>query len=706
LASGIGLVQGYPDGTFKPDATVSFDEAVTMILRALGYTDASLRGAWPTNYKIKAIDLGLYDDTSQQTGGADRGNVAIMLFNALGLQIVEVKEGVATPVTTGAKLLIDKVGTKVDMSEVPVKHFTYANIYDEDDALKTVIDLTPYLFQSVTYYKNKDGAIAYISEVHSDVYKGVITSNSALAIRVEDAAEKTKWFDVDEDTNFFFNGDMAVGTEVLDLKTDRTAEVTVVYEGSDVLGVIAWQSRVVRITQEYSSRTPLRLNGLGAGRINLPEDADGDLDLDALTVTGAASRLQDIKEDDIVHVYSADGDSFVKLLVVRNTDTGRMTQRNSATRGVFGGTTYNLSRYEGRSADLTTSQLGKTFDLYLDKDGRIFFMEESSAEVTENYAVYIGQATGEIAVDEFVATDKTIKTYPRVQLFTEGGSTVVYSLAVTVDNLDGTSSTTPKAFGDIKVYVDESNKIVFTTPSALTKTNLVEIELNSDGRLVSVNKVGTPYNDFDKDDMLVEAVYDVTASTVIFNVSDANTTNWRVIAPSALANDVEGAFDYSGFRVTAMTVTEGLETTDTYAVVTSIVEVRDGTKNVQKLTMFVNGVEVEYLTKALGVVDNDVIDTVVELSMDGDKVTGAVTVTNAAVKVNSIDSSRIRLEDGTIYTLDSNVTVYIVSDEEYEVGSLADIWKGDWVELYPETNGVKVIVLNLDLQAELEEASL
>jgi copper chaperone CopZ len=696
LASGIELVQGYPDGTFKPDATVTFDEAVTMILRALGYTDESLRGAWPTNYKIKAIDLGLYDDTTAQAGGADRGNVAIMLFNALNASQVEVKDGVATEVSRDGRVqkLIDKVGD-----------FKTATISTDDlDDMDSAIDLMPYLYHEIEYYENKAGEVAYVSKLVSKEYVGVVVEPSPSGkLKVEDAAEKTKEFNVTSATALFFNGDVADETEITDLATNRTAEVRVVYDSDNVVkGVVAEQSRVVRIVQEYSSRTPLRLNGLGTGRIDLPSD-DGDLDLDSLIVTGAVDTLQEIEEDDIVHVYSADGDSKVKLLVVRNTDSGRFTQRNSATRGVFGGKTYNLSRYEGRTADLTTGQLGDTFDLYLDKDGRIFYMEESSTETTETYAVYINQAPGKIDSDEFDDEDTVVDTYPRIRVFTEGGDVVIYSLAVTVDDLEGTTSTTPKAFGDVKVYLD-GDDIKFA--EILDGKDLVEIEINSDGRVTSVTKVTGTYDDFDKDDMLVEDVYDVTNSTVIFNVSDDDTANWRVIAPSSLANNAKGSFDYSGFRVTAMTVTEGLETGDIYAVVTSVVDYRDGSKNVKKITALLNGVEVEYLTKAFDDVDYDVEDKVVELTMDGDRVTDAKAVTSAAVKVNSIDSTRIRLDDGKIWTLDSNVAVYIIDDGDYTVGSLADVWKGDWVELYPEdSNGVKVIVLNLDVQAALEEAA-
>ena len=39
IASDNKLVNGYENGTFKPDATVTYAEATTMIVRALGYED-------------------------------------------------------------------------------------------------------------------------------------------------------------------------------------------------------------------------------------------------------------------------------------------------------------------------------------------------------------------------------------------------------------------------------------------------------------------------------------------------------------------------------------------------------------------------------------------------------------------------------------------------------------------------------------------
>ena len=49
-----GLIKGYPDGTFKPANQVSYAEAITMLVRALGYKDEFLSGQWPANYLAKA----------------------------------------------------------------------------------------------------------------------------------------------------------------------------------------------------------------------------------------------------------------------------------------------------------------------------------------------------------------------------------------------------------------------------------------------------------------------------------------------------------------------------------------------------------------------------------------------------------------------------------------------------------------------------
>ena len=86
VATEYGYVNGYPDGTFAPDATVTYAEAVTMAIRVLGYKSVvESKGTWPTNYIAKASELKALKDVDYKTysDGATRGNVAILVWNVL-----------------------------------------------------------------------------------------------------------------------------------------------------------------------------------------------------------------------------------------------------------------------------------------------------------------------------------------------------------------------------------------------------------------------------------------------------------------------------------------------------------------------------------------------------------------------------------------------------------------------------------------------
>ena len=88
------LINGYTDGTFRPNNTVSYAEAITMIIRALKYDneiDSSM--VWPENYINKAISLNLLENIDEENygNGAIRGNIAILLYNALNCETKQMK---------------------------------------------------------------------------------------------------------------------------------------------------------------------------------------------------------------------------------------------------------------------------------------------------------------------------------------------------------------------------------------------------------------------------------------------------------------------------------------------------------------------------------------------------------------------------------------------------------------------------------------
>jgi uncharacterized repeat protein (TIGR02543 family) len=142
VASQSNVITGYPDGTFRPEATVSYAEAVTMAVRALGYGRVvELAGTWPTNYMTKAAELELLDDIDNPNGadGATRGNVAILLWNMLTAHMWVIESENAKDGVTYAKgdlMLNVKFEDYQYIEEARV-----VNIYVNDGEVEVTLDL-------------------------------------------------------------------------------------------------------------------------------------------------------------------------------------------------------------------------------------------------------------------------------------------------------------------------------------------------------------------------------------------------------------------------------------------------------------------------------------------------------------------------------------------------------------------------------------
>lgn len=82
-----GLMHGFPDGTFRPDQDISYGEAVTVLMRMLGYTDEDSGGIWPQGYFDLAAASGVTKGLgSSGEGGLLREQAARLFVNVLGAQ--------------------------------------------------------------------------------------------------------------------------------------------------------------------------------------------------------------------------------------------------------------------------------------------------------------------------------------------------------------------------------------------------------------------------------------------------------------------------------------------------------------------------------------------------------------------------------------------------------------------------------------------
>ena len=86
-----GIINGYPDGSFGAEENITYAQALTILVRLLGYDGEDVAYKWPEGYIKKAQSLGITKGMNFGTyENITRGNAAYVIYNAL---LAEKKEG-------------------------------------------------------------------------------------------------------------------------------------------------------------------------------------------------------------------------------------------------------------------------------------------------------------------------------------------------------------------------------------------------------------------------------------------------------------------------------------------------------------------------------------------------------------------------------------------------------------------------------------
>jgi len=607
LAAGRGLVIGTGDGNFTPDRTVSYDEAITMIVRALGYSDNSneLAGmTWPTNFKVKAAELGLTKNVALNAAGADRGGVAILLYNALEAELVTVNTD-GDVVFSGKELLSR-------LAELDEDYVVSSELFDPTNKnyAGDMVDLAPYIYQSLKVYLNDDDEVVYIKDSNSLVIEGeideVTLSKSGkvatVAIETADGSIKKLDFTVDEDEGLdtelpgsVFENRASKSEATFKYLNDKPETVKIVanegdksngkIEEDEVVGfVLETQTKVARVEEEYED---------GDDKFDvftLPTNSKDEPDFNKIIVKGDADSLEDIEVDDVVVEYLAEDDAFTTLVVSRDTVEGEVT-RIGVTDIYVDGTKYKVSTTEGAEDGIL---LGDEGVFFLDHNGKIVAFDGEGGGATD-YAVVLGVEPGEIDDDRFGKV--SIDEYPQLKVVTQAGEEVIYDVYAKVNDdkeitdsakYVGKDGTVVNLFDEDDVTSDEitNDKFEGLKPND-EKYKVIKIKLNSDDKITRLETVEAKDIEIDT----TKSSFKLASGALIFDIDEE-----EAVSESKLDATVEGYAVYNKNGQIEVLLTNSVDGYNyTFAYITKAEGARQNGENVQALVAYVNGEKVDPL---------------------------------------------------------------------------------------------------------------
>lgn len=431
----LGIINGYDDGTFKPNNNVSYEEAVTMIVRALGYGELGSEGAfWYSKYIMTATSLGFLDGAGGAIATpATRATIASMLYNCLEVKLAENNEITDKTIleddlkltknigyiSSSPTISLSKPDANLRADEVEITVNGIASTYKVDDASKysdmlgaqiefyyqndfnsglktlllatvknsTTIKIDARLIQSasasaISYFKSEDAqrdTVANISPSSVVVYNGKLYGT---------AADDTSTFA----TYYGAKGIPEIGSlEFLDRDGDNIYDVVFVYD-YDVYFVSSVTPSDYKVT-DNDLRKGMSDNDR---QITLNYRTD---EINFYTDDGTETSFSAIKKGSVIFVAKSNHAGGAKdVIVCNNTVSGKVSGTSSSKGYTINGKNYKDSALApwnnvitGATPSLTTAPtMGDTAKFYLDMEGNIIWYDKTETASNQQYGYVTG----------------------------------------------------------------------------------------------------------------------------------------------------------------------------------------------------------------------------------------------------------------------------------------------------------------------------
>ncbi|MBE7052012.1 MAG: S-layer homology domain-containing protein [Ruminococcaceae bacterium] len=655
--AGQKIVNGMGDGTFAPDANVTVEQAVKMLVVALGFEPmAAQRGGYPTGYMVVANTYGITEGiAAAQTANASRAIVSQLVYNALDVPMME-QTGFGTQIeyqiqdgTNGkdyktlltnldvAKLDGVVIGTPIiaygdtnpattDINKVAYRFYeVYENEYFESKLnsdnvgemefeVAEGVDAAAYFGIASTIYvyelaKNKYEIIAIMPGEDSTIMEfGVedLDEVSASAIEYYTSANKydTKTLRLDS-PDVYYNYAQTTIQDLIDLvDTIADVEITVIENTGDNKFdmIIMKEYAYARVEEVEADRD--RFTTSDASTFAFDFD-DEETPVSIVDKNGDAITLADFAEDDVIAyvfggVNTRNYDWIEIINLGQNAVTGTVNEEKGTEAVYVDGTEYGL--YEAGVA-----ALGDEGTFYLTRTGKIFDSEKD-ASVSGNYAYILATA---------LSADGGFSKAWQVKMLTKEGEVVTYSVrdgfAVnTTTQIDEDAADAP-ILSDLDVNAADPSEI----NEDITK-RIVTYKLDSKGKIREINSVDSDAfgkaagaatgKEYDADSQYLGA--ELEDDTVIFNISNPTESGVYTATISTLVNENE----YSGYYITndkdevdCLVITDGgsqIDVLQDLAIISSVTDITvdEGATDAKKVRYYVSGEEEE---KEITVVDDE-----------------------------------------------------------------------------------------------------
>lgn len=694
-ATNLNIVEGVGGGRFSPGNPVTYEQAATMIVRALGFTDEcnEMNGTWPAIYVQKATALGLFNNVSNGgSTGANRGDIAVMLYNALTVPEVYADNDGQTNKKVGSD-----GGDVTMMDTLNVNGSSEYKIVTNADADTAVNSIAGYVGAAAEVIYNQDGDVLALSDIKTTFLTGKYKSNGKFeadngttysiasdAYKVFSDKDKGTVTSAPEDGVVTVVNNISSDTLkrfVADTDADNTFTVAATVSGKTITGIYSIGSWTVSARDKVDSSdiSQIERNQKLLSK-KFPLNDDQEIDTGAFILNGVDS-LDKIEADNVVYVYEGDGE-ITRIDVGTETVTGTISKK-SATKVTIDGTSYELAdNTEANNNDLAA---GNEVTLYLDYAGDIYDAELVDG-TSGNFAVVVAKSDDEPSSSAISGTAK-------VELLTADGDKVFEINGKKYEDnssLDWADVSVGKL---VKYSVNDSGQI--TKLTAVADGTDYEVKLNQKENM-NITKAGYLAGHSIADSALIFAV--PTTSGPAFDYSDSD--DLSVVKKSSVLDTtlslVSYVVDKDTNRIVCMIMDDSATSEDTYGIVTSTYEIDGGDgADFYVGSEKVSDGEVDSGTPAT-VKSGAGLFKITKTTSGAYKFEAAATVENGTSEkaAYEVKNDYVQLtQDGTKFNLYGSAVVYVYdkSEDEYSIGTASDMTDDDVdsIKLYQTSTDTK-----------------